>query len=406
MRAFSLQRLARKAFFLWLLLLPIDILLVAYHPDGRSLLLRLVTNLLLVLVFAPALYNWLRGRSNEDDQALFLGELSLLTAKELPLDQALTALYNSRRRQFAFRFAAFTPVLGELSQRVHEGASLTEAMRAAPEIPRVWVEMLEEAQARDQVPAVLASLASIANTRLRLPLLTLLRTQFTLVFLLGISFFLGESVVPTFLVLLEHSGLPTKPTTVLLSGLTHSSFMQWVLFPVAVLVATVFLAVPFPKVHDKLRAIAYYLPGFRAALKAEQQTRALASMAAAARLELPLTSLLAAGRSALTIGAYRRALDYQEGTTLSQLLQQKPGLWEPSLVWLSRQGETFDRLPEALTAAVESLERQYRQRSQELVVALDTGVLILMGVAVAIVCLGCVTPYYQFVDAIVTGVLP
>lgn len=403
--SFSLQRLARKAFYLWLLLLPVEVTLGATYPE-YGLPLRGFTSLLFLLVLSPLLYNWFRGRTAEDDQALFLGELSRLMAKELPLDQALKKLWETRRKQLDFRFAAFTPVLGELARRVAQGSGLSHAMRDLPEIPRAWIDMIEEAEVRDEVPEVLATLASIEKTRLRLPALTVIRTQFLVVFLLGISLFLSTYILPTFLELFRGSELQPNWTTQLLSRVGNKGLLQVVLLPLGLLATLVVLAVPFPRVHHGLRAMLFYLPGFRATLKAEQQSRAVASMAAATRLGMPLGSVVEAGRSALTIGAYRKALVYKEGSTLSFLFEQNPTLWDPSLIWICRQGEAFDRLPEALAAAIEGLERQYRLLCQKLVVALDTGVLLAVGIAVALMCIGCTMPYYQFVDAVLNGVLP
>ncbi len=405
MISFSFQRLARRAFFLSLISFPIQLMVIVAYPD-LSPLVRIFDYLLGLTFFLPGLYNWLRGRSNEDDRALFLSELSLLTARELPLDQALEALARSRRRQMAFRFAAFTPVITELAKRVSKGAALSHALRGIREVPKAWVEMLDEAEGRDALPAALAGLAAIERTRLRLPILTVLRTQFLLVMLLGVVFFLGEHILPPLIEINETTGVQMRWATRVIAQAKESALLPLLILPISLMVSLLFLSIPFPSLQNVLRWFAFYLPGFRGVLKAEQQSRAVTAIATAARLGLPLPSVLAAGRAAVNFRPYRKALTGKDGSNLSEILESRPRLFSPSLAWLCRQGEAFDRLPEALEAAVESLERQYRQRSHALIVGLDTVLLIAMGVAVGIVTVGATVPYHQYINALLNGVLP
>ncbi len=403
--SFSLQRVARKAFFLWLFLFPVQVMVAVAYPDLTPTL-SLLSKLLILLVLSPGFYNWLRGRSVEDDQCLFLGELSLLTARDIPLDQALAQLAQARRRQLAFRFAAFTPVLTEISRRVSSGSGLSEAMRGFKEIPQSWADWLRDAELRDDVPRTLRRLADIENTRLRLPILTLLRAHFLLVMLLGVSFFLADYILPSMVEVLEQSGLNPAWSTQLILSVKKGMVPQVLLFPWSLLVLFLFLSIPFPGVRDWLRQIAYYLPGFRRTLKSEQQARATAAMAVASHLGFPLSEVLSSARAATNLRAYRRALTLKEGDSLWETLAERPQLFDSRLLWLCRQGEALDRLPEALEAAGRSLEQEYRQRSQELIVALDTLVLLVLGAAVATVAIGSLLPYYQFIDAAIFGVLP
>lgn len=403
--SFSFQRLARRAFFLTLLGFPIGAMtLVAYPQLGP--VCSAIESLLLLCIFLPGLYNWLRGRSDEDDRALFLSELSLLIAKELPLDQSLTALARSRRGQMAFRFAAFTPVLTELAERVSKGAALSPALRGIREVPRAWIELLDEAEGRGALPSALAGLAATEQTRLRLPILTVLRTQFLLMLLLGVVFFLGEHILPPLIEINESTGVQMRWTTRVIAQAKESALLPLFLLPISLMVWLFFLSIPFPSLQNVLRWFAFFLPGFRGALKAEQQSRAVSAMATAAGLGLPLPSVLAAGRAAVNFRPYRKALTNKDGSSLSEILEARPRLFSPSLAWLCRQGEAFDRLPEALDAAVESLKREYQQRSQALIVGLDTTLLVAMGVAVGIVTIGATLPYHQYINALLNGVLP
>ena len=377
---------------------------VAY-PDLAPTL-NFGSKLLVLLALSPGVYDWLRGRSQEDDRCLFLRELSLLTAKNLPLDQALLQITQVRQRQLAFRFAAFTPVVSEIAQRVASGSSLSEATRKLKDIPSDWPNWLRDAELRDDLPRTLARLAEIEGTRLRLPLLTLFRTHFLMVMMLGTCFFLADFILPPMADMLREGGVEPAWSTRAILSVGERFVPQLLLLPWILLVFFLLLSIPLPGIRNSLRQAAYYLPGFRRTLRSEQQSRAATAMASAARLELPLTEVLASGRSATDLRTYRRALTSKQGDSLWQTLAAHPKLFDPRLVWLCRQGEALDCLPDALEAAAESLEQQYRQRSQELVVALDTLILAGLGALVAVIAVGSIVPYYQFIDAAIFGVLP
>jgi type II secretory pathway component PulF len=403
--SFSLTRLARVALLLWILSRLGQAAWLSANPQPNAAL-GAVSFLALLAVFSPFFYNWLRGRTIEDDETLFLGELSALLRRELPLDRSLEALALSRRGQLAHRFAPFTAILAEVALKTQRGATLSVALGEVREIPRHWATVIGQAESRGDLPETLEGLAELESTRMRMPILSLLRFQILAVLLLGICLFLSRYIMPSFLAIMGPLGVGLSWQSRLLVGFQPGLLSNGLGILLGATVLLLVLSVPFPGLRGTIRQLGYFVPGFRRVFKTEQQARAMRAMAVATRLGLPLGEVLATARGSVAIGSYRKALGAPDGTSLSEVLAARPDLFEPQTAWLCRQGERLGELPEALSSLADNLRLRHRQQVQELTVSLDTAILIGLGVAVGVAMVGMLRPYIDLIDHIVTGVLP
>lgn len=388
-----------------LIVFGVSILLVGALPAPLGGLALLVSKAAFWLIFAPFIYTWLRGRSDAEDRGLLALELAELLESGQPLGEALALLSQDKARRFEYRWARTTPALDRISQAVAGGASLSGAVGKEKAFPPVWAGLLKAGEETQKLEMTLRAIAELEQTSPQLSAVTWVRLVVVAPVLLGCWSFLVTYILPTFVQLFEGMGLQLPTLTRWVIGL--AVFGRSPAGNLLVLIG-VLLCWGIPVSADLRRwlwLLMLKLPAWRA-LRLEEQARICQVMAAGVASGLPLDELRDLGQTVVEHRSYKAALASETsagGDSLSQMMERNPRLFEPSVIWLVKQGEQFDSLEEALFVAAAHLRKEAELAIQKTVVTLDTAVLAVMGLATAAVLAGVMLPLTKL-NATLAGV--
>lgn len=387
-----LQALSVRAFWTWLGLSFLIFVLEVFEVEGTGLVV-LLGNLAFLLIFAPLIYNWFRGRSEQDDRALFAEELADLLENQVPLVEALTMLAQDKASRFDFRLGATTPVLLEVAEQVKQGQALSAAVGEQSLFPPAWKLLLAPAEKTEAVVPALRQLRYLESSGIQLPPLTWIRIFFIVPLTVAIWGFLGAYIFPTFIELYKGMSLELSGLMMFMYNL-QKLVGGPLMMVISVMALVLAMSLPFVAVRSRLRRVVMTLPAWRA-LRLSEQARICRVLAGGSRLELPLPELLELGAATAEHSSYQRAFRDMlktEGSELAELLERHSALFEPALIWLAAQGERLNTLPEALEAASDFLREEAERVGQQAVVKLDTFILAMLGLVVLGVVLGTMGP--------------
>src|SRR5512141_2144099 len=107
---------------------------------------------------------WVMGRISAQDLAIATRQLAVLVHAGIPLVEALTALVDQVDHERLKR------VLGDVKQRVNEGAALADALAAHPRIfTTLYVNMIRAGESSGALEAVLMRLADFTESQVMPP---------------------------------------------------------------------------------------------------------------------------------------------------------------------------------------------------------------------------------------------
>src|SRR5512132_2423500 len=106
---------------------------------------------------------WVLGRVGAQDLAIATRQLAVLVHAGIPLVESLTALVDQVEHERLKR------VLGDVKQRVNEGATLADALGAHPKIfGQLYVNMISAGEHSGALEVVLVRLAEFTESQARL----------------------------------------------------------------------------------------------------------------------------------------------------------------------------------------------------------------------------------------------
>lgn len=390
----------------WLLCLML-VVKITYHATDNEFPwpLSLLETLLSFLFLAPLIYDWLRARHDSQDRALFLLELSDLLTMGVPAQEAVEKLSQCRSRQFTHRFSQFARDLALVNERSQAGESLDAAFLSVSSMPRSWGAYLHLCRTPQETATLCRQLAEVEMSRLRLPVLSLLRYYLLLPLLLGVSFFLSIYIMPTFVELFKGMEVSLPPLTRVFLYVSDLLRMVGIL-PLLLMLGIFFvsLAIPFLAVRRLLRLGMSYLPVGKGLAKLDGQRRVYGVIGTGLKHGADESACLNAALDASWHPWYRKFLlsaleQHSAGDSLAARMAQADHLFSPSLVGLVKQGEAIENLPDALIVAAELANSELEHESRKAVTRLDTLLLVVTGVCVGAICIAVLQPIYQMIGS-------
>lgn len=365
---------------------------------------KLIANLLGLAIWAPLVYQWLRGRNDTEDRALFLLQLADMLRLGVTAGEALAQLATVWRREFSYRFGDVSYLVRSLESQVSMGSSLAQAFQETKGTPAHWAITLRMCNDEETTIKVLSELGEAEKARLRLPLMSTLRAQVILILLLGVAFFLSNYILPTFAELAKGTGQELPLGTQLLLALDGELFSGGFALCLGLGLSFLFLGVPFLAVRRLLWRMAAYTPFLGRLVRLLEQRRLYRLLATATGLERPLAEVLEITAQGASLPQYRRCLNSaaQNGAgSLSEVLEAHPRLFRRDWVWLVRQGEALENLPAALATASELAAREHTDLNERLATNLDTMLLLGLGSLVGGVVISAILPNYIILETFI-----
>ena len=179
---------------------------------------------------------WVVGRISAEDLAIATRQLAVLVHAGIPLVEALTALVDQVDKEKLKR------VLGDVKQRVNEGAALADALAAHPKVfGELYVNMIRAGETSGALEVVLVRLADFTQSQARLRskiIGTMAYPALMMIIGCGVLGILFTVVIPKVLKLFEDTKATLPWTTRILIAFT-SFVTQWWWAILAVLAAAV-----------------------------------------------------------------------------------------------------------------------------------------------------------------------
>jgi general secretion pathway protein F len=343
-------------------------------------------------------FSFRRGVSSAD-LSLFTRQLATLVASSVPLYEAMGSLHEQQEA------GMLKQVLGRVSARIAEGASLSRAFAAEPKVfGESYVSMVAAGEASGALDAVLDRLAdfleeqdqvrSRVSSALAYPILMVLVGG-------GVMLFLLTMVIPKIVVIFEDSKAALPLITIALIKLSH--FLRgWWWLPTGLAIASVPLyrkAMLRDDLRLKRDALLLRLPlagGMLQRLILSRFARVLGLLLSSG---VPIIRALEITSEVLVNRVYRSFLqevmeDVAQGGSLSGSLRKSP-LFPPLLVHLAGVGEKGGALEEMLLKAGIAYEREFNTRLTRLMGLMEPLLVLAMGVAVGIVVMAVLLPIFE-----------
>jgi general secretion pathway protein F len=167
---------------------------------------------------------WVIGRISAEDLAIATRQLAVLVHAGIPLVESLTALVDQVDKEKLKR------VLGDVKQRVNEGASLADALAQHPRVfGELYVNMIRAGETSGALEIVLVRLADFTQSQARLRSKIIGTMAYPALMMLigcGVLGILFTVVIPKVLKLFEDTKATLPWTTRILIGFT-SFVTQW-----------------------------------------------------------------------------------------------------------------------------------------------------------------------------------
>ena len=347
---------------------------------------------------ASKAFSFKRGVSTAD-LSLFTRRLATLVASSVPLFEAMGSLHEQEES------GKLKQVLARVRERIAEGASLSRAFAAEPNVfGESYVSMVAAGEAGGALDAVLERLADFLEEQEEVRSRVTSALAYPILMLLvggGVMIFLLTVVIPKIVVIFEDSKAALPLITIMLIKLSH--FLRgWWWIPAGLMIG----AIPLYRkamLRDNLRlkrdSLLLRLPLAGAMLQRLILSRFARVLGLLLSSGVPIIRALEITSEVLVNRAYRQFLqgvmeEVAQGGSLSGSLRKNP-LFPPLLVHLTAVGEKSGALEAMLLKAGIAYEREFNSGLTRLMGLMEPLLVLAMGVAVGTVVLAVLLPIFE-----------
>ncbi len=334
-----------------------------------------------------------------DELSLFTRRLATLVASSVPLFEAMGSLCEQEES------GLLRQALVRVKERIAEGASLSRALAAEPDVfGESYVSMVAAGEAGGALDAVLERLADFLEEQEQVRSKVTSALAYPILMILvggGVMLFLLTVVIPRIVTIFEDSKAALPLITVLLIKVSHFLQGYWWL-PTAMIIASVPIyrkAIKRDDMRLKRDDLLLSLPmagGMLQRLILSRFARVLGLLLSSG---VPIMRALEITGEVVVNRVYRTFLrgvmeDVAQGGTLSGSLKKSP-LFPPLLVHLVGVGEKSGNLEGMLVKAGVAYEREFSARLTRLMGLMEPLLVLAMGLAVGIVVLAVLLPIFE-----------
>ncbi len=343
-------------------------------------------------------FSFRRGVSAED-LSLFTRRLATLVASSIPLFESMGSLCEQEEN------GPLRQALVRVKERIAEGASLSRALAAEPDIfGESYVSMVAAGEAGGALDVVLERLADFLEEQEQVRSKVTSALAYPILMVIvggGVMLFLLTVVIPRIVTIFEDSKAALPLITIILIKVSH--FLQgywWI--PATLIGASVPLyrnAMKRDELRLKRDALLLRLPmagGMLQRLILSRFARVLGLLLSSG---VPIMKALEITGEVVVNRVYRSFLrgvmeEVAQGGSLSVSLKKSP-LFPPLLVHLAGVGEKGGNLEEMLVKAGVAYEREFSTRLTRLMGLMEPLLVLAMGLAVGIVVLAVLLPIFE-----------
>ncbi len=342
---------------------------------------------------------FLGGRVRTDDVAVMTRQLAVLTGAGIPLAEALAALVDQVDHE------RLKKVLSNVKQRVNEGSSLADAMRAHPRVfSDLYVNMIRAGESSGALEVVLRRLADFTESQARLRSKVVATLTYPVVMVAFSSVILGilfTYVIPKITKVLEDAKVALPWTTRALIAFSTFVHDWWWALGLAVALGLVGLSrwrrTPAGRARWDVWVLS--LPIFGGLIRQIAIARFSRTLATLLKSGVPLLSsldivknIVGNTRLAHVIEESRDAI--REGESIAAPLRRS-GEFPPLVYHMVSIGERSGQLEEMLGNVADAYDSQVETKVAALTSLLEPAMIIFMGLAVAFIVFSVLMPILQ-----------
>jgi len=339
------------------------------------------------------------GRIGAEDVAVVTRQLAVLTGAGVPLAEALTALVDQVDHE------RLKKVISNVKQRVNEGSSLADALKAHPRVfSDLYVNMIRAGESSGALEVVLKRLADFTESQARLRAKVVATLTYPVVMVGFSSVILGilfTYVIPKITKVLEDARVVLPWTTRAL--IAFSSFVHDWWWAAALLAVALAFGVArwrhTPAGRARWDVWVLSLPLFGGLIRQIAIARFSRTLATLLKSGVPLLSsldivknIVGNTRLARVIEESRDAI--REGESIAAPLRRS-GEFPPLVYHMVAIGERSGQLEEMLGNVADAYDSQVDTRVAALTSLLEPAMIVFMGLAVAFIVFSVLMPILQ-----------
>ncbi|HEU4385885.1 MAG TPA: type II secretion system inner membrane protein GspF [Anaeromyxobacteraceae bacterium] len=342
---------------------------------------------------------WVGGRIRADDVAVVTRQLAVLTGAGVPLAEALAALVDQVDHE------RLKKVISNVRQRVNEGSSLADAMKAHPRVfSDLYVNMIRAGESSGALEVVLKRLADFTESQARLRAKVVATLTYPVVMVAFSSVILGilfTYVIPKITKVLEDAKVALPWTTRALIAFSTFVHDWWWALGLGFALFLVGLArwrrTPDGRVRWDVWVLG--LPVFGGLIRQIAIARFSRTLATLLKSGVPLLSsldivknIVGNTRLARVIEESRDAI--REGESIAAPLRRS-GEFPPLVYHMVAIGERSGQLEEMLGNVADAYDSQVETKVAALTSLLEPAMIVFMGLAVAFIVFSVLMPILQ-----------
>ncbi|HET6922189.1 MAG TPA: type II secretion system inner membrane protein GspF [Anaeromyxobacteraceae bacterium] len=339
------------------------------------------------------------GRIRADDVAVVTRQMAVLTGAGVPLAEALAALVDQVDHE------RLKKIISNVRQRVNEGSSLADALKAHPRVfSDLYVNMIRAGESSGALEVVLKRLADFTESQARLRGKVVATLTYPVVMvgfsavILGILF---AYVIPKITKVLEDAKVALPWTTRALIGFSTFVHDWWWAAALGAALAAVAVARwrRTPPGRARWDVWVLSLPIFGSLIRQIAIARFSRTLATLLKSGVPLLSsldivknIVANTRLARVIEESRDAI--REGESIAAPLRRS-GEFPPLVYHMVAIGERSGQLEEMLGNVADAYDAQVDTKVAALTSLLEPAMIVFMGLAVAFIVFSVLMPILQ-----------
>jgi general secretion pathway protein F len=338
-------------------------------------------------------------RVTPQDIALMTRQLATLVGAGLPLVDCLGALIEQMDR------AGLKRILSQVRERVVEGGTLADAMKAHPRVFNdLYVNMVRAGEASGALDLVLVRLADYTERSAQLR--GKVRSALTYPVLAsivstGILFFLLSYVVPKVTRIFQETKQELPMMTVVLLAISNFCSQYWWVILAAVIVLVIALRVSVRTEKGRLRFDRSILriPYFGKLLKKVALARFSRTLSTLLLGGIPLLQSLDIVKHVVSNAVLQNAIQdgrnaIREGQSMADPLKRS-GLFPPLLIHMVAVGEKSGELESMLARAADAYDNEVEASVNSLTSIMEPVMIIFMGGVVLFIVLAIMVPIFE-----------
>jgi len=340
-----------------------------------------------------------RGTISSSDLALMTRQLGSLLGAGVQLVDALGALSEQSSR------AGVKRMLSQVRERVREGSSLADALRAHPHIfSGLYVGMVRAGEQAAALETVLDRLAEYNERQSEFMAKVKGALTYPVIMMVvgaAIMTFLVTYVVPQVATIFEqqHAALPAATQILIAISSFLIAYWAWILFFLLAMTAGIVYGLSTAwgrRVYDTVVLKIPYLGQTVVRIICARFARTLATLLAAGVQLLPA---LDAVKAVITNGLLRDAVEksreeIREGHGMAHTLSQSR-LFPPLLIEMVRVGERSGELERMLERVADNYEREVEYSLSQVTTILEPVMTLMMAAVIVFMMLAVLMPIFQ-----------